>query len=173
MKTILLTGATGYLGKNLLNSLLTANYKVIALVRKDTLTSTLSRFENSLKVYCINEVELASVFDSHQIDIIIHTAASYGRKGENLSTLLQANLHFPITILELAIKKGIKHFINTDTALPKDLNNYSRSKKQFLEWLIAYSHQINILNLQLEYFYGPNDDSSKFITYQSRSSSAV
>lgn len=165
MKTILLTGATGYLGRNLLSSLLKADYHVITLVRKDTLTTAFLGFENSLKVYLINEIDLADVFDSHQIDIIIHTATSYGRKGESLSSMVQSNLYFPLTILELALKKGIKYFINTDTALPKDLNNYTRSKKQFAEWLIAYSSQINILNLELEYFYGPNDDSSKFITY--------
>lgn len=165
MKTILLTGGTGYLGKNLIKGLLNNDYQVIALVRKDSDIGYIAGLDSQMEIYRINDVPMEDIFRKHSINAIIHTAANYGRKGESLSSVINANLSFPLEILDLAVKNGVKYFINTDTALPKSLNSYSRSKKQFLEWLEVCSSKINILNLQLEYFYGPNDDNSKFITY--------
>lgn len=165
MRKILLTGSTGYLGKNLLKALLQNGNEVIALVRKE---SNIDFFENligKLIIYRLNEIHLDDIFKAHQFDLIIHTAASYGRKGESLKDIVQANLSFPIEVLDAAIRNNVKYFINTDTALPKSLNLYSHSKKQFLEWLEINAAKINVLNLQLEYFYGPNDDGSKFITF--------
>jgi nucleoside-diphosphate-sugar epimerase len=165
MKKVLLTGGTGYLGRNLINGLTQQGYELVLLVRQTADISFLQEYTGSIKTYEIETSIIGKIFEEHQIDVVIHTAASYGRKGENMSQILQANLIYPTEILDAAIKNGVKYFINTDTALPKSLNGYARSKKQFLEWLESVSAQINVLNLQLEYFYGPNDDHSKFITY--------
>ncbi|TDQ09957.1 NAD-dependent epimerase/dehydratase family protein [Pedobacter metabolipauper] len=165
MKKILLTGATGYLGKNLLKGLLKEGHEVIALVRESSDVRYITALAAELKIYTIGITPLRDIFSENQIDTVIHTAANYGRKGEALETVIHANLGFPLMILEQAIKNDVRYFINTDTSLPKALNWYSRSKKQFLEWLEVCSAEIKVLNLQLEYFYGPNDDHSKFVTY--------
>lgn len=164
-KRILLTGGTGYLGRNLIKGLLEKGYEIIALVRKKSDISVITDSDTRLKIFRVGEVPLENIFKNHSIDVIIHTAANYGRKGESLSSIIHSNLSFPLEVLDMAVKYGVRYFINTDTALPKSLNSYSRSKKQFLEWLEVCSSSINVLNLQLEYFYGPKDDDSKFITY--------
>ncbi|KHJ39123.1 dTDP-glucose 4,6-dehydratase 2 [Pedobacter glucosidilyticus] len=167
LENILITGASGYLGKNLVKFLLGANYKLILLVRENSNLTYLDSLPNTnkCKVYKISSADFETIFKENQIDVIIHTAANYGRKGESLSSVLDSNLYFPIKLLDAAFKHNLKFFINTDTSLPKELNAYSRSKKQFLEWLQAFSSEINIINIQLEYFYGPNDDKTKFITF--------
>jgi len=165
MKKILITGGTGYLGKNLIQGLLHRDYKVVALVRATSNIDFLTNLSNKISIVRLGDYELDALFFEQKFDIIIHTAANYGRKGESLTEVVNANLSLPVQILDLAIKHGVKSFINTDTSLPKELNAYSRSKKQFLEWLESNAAQLQVVNLQLEYFYGPHDAPSKFITF--------
>jgi len=164
MKKILLTGATGYLGKNLLKGLLNSGYEVAVLVRTQSNISEITKL-GEFKICHSDKDSLKVLFNSFIPDIIIHTAASYGRNSENMEEVIKTNLLFPIELLQLATEHQVSYFINTDTSLPKELNWYSRSKKQFLEWLEVCSSQINIVNLELEYFYGPGDGPAKFITY--------
>lgn len=165
LNNILLTGGSGYLGRNLTKFLSHNGYNLILLVRSNSDLTYLDGIKTNVTIYRLGGVTIDQIFKENHIDIVIHTAASYGRKGENLSKIVDANMKFPLEVLDAAISNGVKYFINTDTSLPKDLNPYARSKKQFLEWLSAFSGDISIINLQLEYFYGPNDDSTKFITY--------
>jgi len=164
MKKILLTGSTGYLGKNLLKGLLNAGYEVALLVRAQSNTAEISGI-GEFKIFNSDKDSLTALFASFKPEIIIHAAASYGRNGENMEEVIKSNLLFPIELLQLAIQNKVSHFINTDTSLPKEVNWYSRSKKQFREWLEVCSSDINVVNLELEYFYGPGDGPAKFITY--------
>jgi nucleoside-diphosphate-sugar epimerase len=66
--------------------------------------------------------------------------------------------------LSLAKKYLVRTFINTDTILDKGINYYSLSKSHFKEYLIKFSHDLVCINVELEHFYGPLDDDSKFIT---------
>ncbi|MBT3261543.1 NAD(P)-dependent oxidoreductase [bacterium] len=164
-KNILLTGATGFLGSNLLKALLQNEYNVIILKRS---FSNIFRIESLIKkvvYYDVDKIDLHKIFQENKIDIIIHCATSYGRKKiEPLSTL-DANLVFPLNLLELGTKYGVKAFLNTDTILDKRINYYSLSKNQFKDWLKMYSNKLVCINIVLEHFYGPNDDNSKFVTF--------
>lgn len=161
-KHLLITGGTGYLGSNLIQSLLSKQYKISVLVRA---TSSLTRIESCRsQINMVFMDDLDKFFKGNTIDGIIHTAASYGRKGESLEDVLHSNLVFPTKLLTIAIENRVAVFINTDTSLPRDLNYYSLSKAQFKDWLLQLSSQIKIINIIPEYFYGPNDDDSKFVT---------
>lgn len=165
VKHILLTGSSGYLGRNLVKSLNAKGYELTLLARPSSKLDYLNGLNGAFNIYQTDDLNFDSIFEEREIDAIIHTAASYGRKGENVGAVLEANLIMPVRLLDAAIRNGVKYFINTDTALPRDLNDYSRTKKHFLDWLISRCKQINVANLELEYFFGPNDDSTKFITY--------
>jgi len=67
-------------------------------------------------------------------------------------------------LLQLGIEYGVKNFLNTDTVIDKNVNHYSLSKNQFLDWLKDCSSQINCLNVALEHFYGAFDNETKFTT---------
>lgn len=168
VKTILMTGITGYLGSQMAKALLAKGYSVIALKRK---TSSLARIESILPeitLYDLEENDFSELFLAHpKIDAVIHTATCYGRNNETASQVATANTLFPLNLLEASMSAGVKNFVNTDTALDKSLSLYSLSKKQFMEWGKYYSlkNEVRFVNIRLEHFYGPGDDDSKFTTY--------
>jgi CDP-paratose synthetase len=167
-KRILLTGATGYLGSHLAEALLDAGHIVIALRRR---TSSLRRLESILPKITLLDVDgldLSVAFkDYGKIDAVIHTATSYGRNGESASQIADANLNFPLNLMDVAIAQQTPLFLNTDTALNKFLNAYSLSKTQLAEWGLHFARQkkIRFFNLRLEHFYGAGDDDTKFTTH--------
>lgn len=164
-ETFLVTGATGFLGSHLTHELINRGYNVIALKR---CTSNLWRLEdisknNKLKIIDVDNLE--DIFANNSIDCIIHTVCSYGRNNETLADIVQTNIVFGLKLLDLAKKNKVKCFFNTDTLLQRDLNNYSLSKKQFVEWLKKNHGEIQVFNMKVEHMYGIKDDSTKFVNW--------
>jgi len=165
---ILLTGITGYLGSHLATTLLANDCEIVGLKRK---SSSLRRIEcilPKLTLHDIDDAEVSELFTQHgKIDAVIHTATCYGRNGESTSQVLEANVVFPLKLMDAAAASDVGLFMNTDTILDKYLNPYALSKGQFAEWGRYFSGQekIRFLNLRLEHFYGPGDDQSKFTTH--------
>lgn len=164
IKTILLTGATGYLGSNLAEALVSEGYRVIILKRSNSDTYRLNGFVDSLEFFDIDGGTYDGLFENNLIDCVIHNAASYGKNGETLTQIYQANLLFPTSLIDACVKYGVKYFLNTGTSLPSTLNHYALSKNQFSAILEMNKRLIKGICIKLEYFYGPGDDSSKFIS---------
>ena len=160
---VLITGATGFLGSHLTHAILEKGYIPVILKRKASDLSRINDILRKIKVYDIENIDKA--FSEQHISVVIHTACSYGRSGEKIEDILKSNLMFGINVLESALTYNVETFINTDTLLPKNLNNYSLSKKQFVEWLKVVSDKIQVVNLKLEHMYGRGDDSKKFVPW--------
>jgi nucleoside-diphosphate-sugar epimerase len=159
--TVFVTGATGFLGASLVHRLLDMKYVVYATRRSQ---SNLSRYEKSPTQPIWIDLESISFdkfFQIHTVDCIVHCATDYGRKNISPIQTVEANLILPLKIIHAATGY-VRCFINTDTILPKDISNYSLSKKQFYEWLRSYSDKLSAINIALEHFYGPGDDLTKF-----------
>ena len=163
--TILLTGATGFLGSHLLKALINKGYEVVVLKRSTSNMWRLKGFENTFKSYDIDQVPLQKAFEEQYIDTIIHTACVYGRKGESIQQILKTNLMFGIELLSTAIDFSTKHFLHTSTLLGKQINAYALSKKQFEEWLKLASNKIQVVNLKLELMFGEQDGNDKFTSW--------
>ncbi len=164
-KTILLSGATGFLGSHLLENFIKNGHKVIALVRSTSDLWRIKEFLPECRTYEIDKIPINNIFQESKIDLVVHTACSYGRKGESISSIIESNLNFGLQILETAVAHNVKTFINTDTLLPKDVNAYSLSKAQFGDWLKFLSKDIQVINMRMEHMYGPKDDKNKFIPW--------
>lgn len=164
VKTILLTGATGYLGSELLKYWLPKGHKLIVLKRT---TSSLTRVNEVIDQCLCYDVDLPNwedVFKTNKIDVVVHLATCYGKNGETSSTIAETNTIFPLKLLNSAIKHGVKEFINTGSSLPKNISTYALSKSHFQDWLRFHKQEIHNVNLSLQYFYGPGDDKWKFIS---------
>lgn len=165
MTKILLTGATGFLGSHLLESFVSQGFDVIILKRSTSNTWRINHLLNKIKSYNLDQVSLGIVFKEVNPTIIIHTACSYGRSNESIVDIVNTNLVFGLQLMEEGIKNNVKTFINTDSLLPKNVNDYSLSKGQLSDWLQKYAEQIQVVNLKIEHMYGPGDDKKKFIPW--------
>jgi nucleoside-diphosphate-sugar epimerase len=162
---ILLTGATGFLGSHLLEGLLSVGSDVIVLKRSFSDMWRIKDVAEKITCYDLDKCALEKVFYHNKIDIIIHVATDYGRDSHNLENMLGVNLVLPTNLLELAVKNGVKCFVNTDTSTCSTYTLYSSMKKAFVEMgkFYAANYDISFVNLIVEYIYGYGDDESKFI----------
>jgi len=163
--TILLTGATGFLGSKILESLLNQNYPVVLLKRSSSDLWRIKHLIKYAKSYNIDINSLKQAFIDQQIDSVIHTAVQYDHNGQLIQRIAESNLMFALKILDTCLKFKTKTFFNIDTILHKNLNDYTLSKKQFVEWLKLKSTQIQIVNLKIDMMYGPKDDTNKLIPW--------
>jgi nucleoside-diphosphate-sugar epimerase len=164
-QTILLTGATGFLGSRLLEELLRQGFRVVVLKRSSSYTYRIDHLVDQYKSYDVDREKLSLAFEEQHIDCVVHTACHYGRNGGGVNEIVDSNLIFGLKLLEAAIEYNAERFINTDSFLGREVNTYSLSKKQLVDWLLHRSDKINVVNLKLEHMYGPNDDSNKFLVW--------
>ena len=110
--TILLTGATGFLGSHLLKTLVSKGYKVVVLKRSTSDMWRLKGFEQTFKSYDIDRVPLQKAFEEQPIDTVIHTAwagvASTDR--DNWEVQIE-NFYFSKNLIDLSVEFGVKKLI--------------------------------------------------------------
>ena len=170
---VLVTGATGYLGSNLVRRLVASGHQVLMLTRP---SSNLDRIADILPYpshYVIQGTDLSAPFqDNDKIDAVVHTATCYGRGGKSATEIVEANMVFPLRLLETAAYFHTDIFINTDTFFNTDtitydyLGKYALSKNNFLKWgkLFADEKIIRFINVRIEQIFGPGDSAAKFAT---------
>lgn len=175
---VLITGATGYLGGNLVRRLVARGNKVLVLTRPSSKLDRIADILPYLSHYVIQGTDLSAPFlDNDKIDAVVHTATCYGRGGESATEIIEANTVFPLRLLEAAAYFHTDIFINTDTFFNTDtitydyLGKYSLSKNNFLKWgmLIAAENIIRFVNVRIEQIFGPGDSTAKFTTQIVRS----
>ena len=140
---ILVTGANGYLAKNLIASF--SSHNVFELTRA-----------NNTKEFIVQT----------NPDVVVHTICSYGRKGESVSEIYDSNLFAGIKLLETVkeLDKPVT-FINCGTSLDKETNLYSISKTQLVEFgEFISSDSLQFINMNLEHFYG-KDAPNNFLSF--------
>lgn len=171
MKNILLTGATGFLGSALARHWVMAGYQVSALIRT---TSSCARIEDLLtdiQIYrCASDEDVLSAVATIAPDYIVHTACAYGRAGESIVNIFDANVRFGLLLLEGAkLLDKSTAFVNTGTILDPAVSSYAMSKRSFSAIGALQVGQgntkIKFVNIALQHMYGPRDDESKFTTH--------
>lgn len=171
IKHVLLTGANGFLGSQILKSLLENGYQPIITRRPTSDLWRITSLLDSCKIFSLaaNHNNLDELFGTYQIDAIIHTATSYGRNNE-IIPILETNVIFPISLLEKGLKNRTQLFINTDSFFAKPVFNqtylkqYTNSKRILEQLLFDFEGNIKIANLRIEHVFGENDSEQKFFT---------
>ncbi|UOE48197.1 NAD-dependent epimerase/dehydratase [Mucilaginibacter sp. SMC90] len=170
MKNVLLTGATGFLGSHILESLIEHGYAPIILLRSSSDTWRIEHLKSKCEIFFLDELtDVPLIFEKYNVDSIVNTATDYGRE-RSLSTILNTNLLLPLRLIEEGVKNGVKLFINTDSFFAKEqfnqkyLSNYTTSKKILAVTLEGVAGQLPIANVRLEHVFGESDSETKFVT---------
>lgn len=174
---IVLTGATGFLGRHLMASLSQAQHKIFAIKRKETPCMLSPQEAAFVSLIDAQSSALIEVLTHHSIDVVIHAATAYGRTVDAMQETFQVNEVFAMTLLEQAAQKKVPLFINIDTFFNRGISThydylpaYTLSKRHFQEWgkLYGESGRIQFINVRLFHLYGPGDQFSKFIPHMAQ-----
>ncbi len=162
---VLLTGATGFLGRHTLDALCQSGREVCVLKRATSDISALLAAHPGLTFLDAEDDSLASAFKAQRIESIVHLASDQGRGQGGLASLLRTNVLLGVHLLEAATEAGVMRFINADTQLEAGVNAYARSKKQFAQWLPQFADALAIANLRLGNIYGPGENEGGFLSW--------
>jgi len=167
MLTIVVSGASGFLGSHLVRHFAREGHQVIALVRAQ---SSLRRLNDVMDIIQLRSVDAENwedlLMSAKPIDAVLHTATDYGRNGDSFSRLVETNVVWALRMAEASIRAHATCFINAGTALPPEVSPYARSKSHFSQWqaLLADHSETCFIDVALETMYGEDDDPAKFIT---------
>ncbi|MCR5592205.1 MAG: NAD-dependent epimerase/dehydratase [Saccharofermentans sp.] len=161
--TVLVLGGNGYVGQKLSNLLAKRNDEVICTVRNTKAREELT----SDKIRCLpassDAIETALRYTD--VDVVVNCACNYGRSEGLYGDVIEANIEFPLKVLDLVASKGVKKYITIGTGLPDEINMYSYSKKMFSDFGKFYTDKkgINFINLKLEMLYGFDEPENRFL----------
>lgn len=174
-KTVLVTGSTGFLGKNLLAALTQKNYSLKALVRK-TPQERSEKVNYQLFKGMTEVTDWSSYFD--KVDVVVHCAARVHILSETEENPLEAfrnvNVKASVAMAKAARNAGVKRFIyissigvngaethespfNNDTkAAP--YSPYTQSKYEAEQKLLAIANEssMDIVVIRPPLIYGPD-----------------
>ena len=172
MKKILLTGGSGFIGKNILEEL-SKSYKITSLIRKKK-KITIHKNINFLYFKDLNYLD--QILKKEKFDIIIHCATHYKKiHNENdIKKMIDANIYLGNIILDNYKNIKFTKFINFTTVWENfdGLNNnppnlYSAYKLSFSNIIKFYQKQlpkVNFYNLYLSETFGLNDKRKKILS---------
>ncbi|HUP64027.1 MAG TPA: NAD(P)-dependent oxidoreductase [Thermoanaerobaculia bacterium] len=164
---VLVTGATGFLGRHIVRALESSGTTVVALVRRESDADRLTRVMTHPVLWTAADAEKR--FAETRVEAVIHTATSYGRRGETREEIWATNVQLPLSLLDCASRHGTTRFVNIDTALPDGLNAYVDSKRLFLAEARSRRVGTALVNVRMQHIYGPGDEPSRFIPHLIRS----
>jgi nucleoside-diphosphate-sugar epimerase len=166
---ILITGATGFIGKNLID-ILEKEHEIHVLVRPS------SDIANFAHIFCFedNIPALHSYLEEQQIDGIVHLASLFlsSHKDADIKNLIDSNIFLGSAIFEAAQNTNIKWFLNTGTFWQhyifntqdySPVNLYAATKQAFIDVAKYYMETsgIKFVTLKICDTFGPNDTRSK------------
>lgn len=171
---ILITGATGFIGRNLIHALSHEN-EIHVVVRPSTVSDSID--SQRIFVFKDNIDELKDYLVEKQIEGIIHLASLYITKHQNeqIKDLILSNVYFGTSVLEAAKQANVRWFINTgsywqnytpDSKEYRPVNLYAATKQAFIDIAKFYidTSSIRFVTLKICDTYGPNDTRKKIMS---------
>lgn len=177
MKTILLTGATGFLGSHIAEILLKQGFKVIALKRAGSNLNRCNGFKNQIEwIECDHLNEIDSQIIHTKPEILIH-AAWNGVKALDRDNWAEQekNISFLVPLFEIVKKTNISKIIalgsqaeygNFDSAVDENYNlnpntayGIAKVKASVLLKTFAEQNKVEWYWLRLFSIFGPKEDS--------------
>ncbi len=176
MKSVLITGITGYIGSRLAFALL-PEHTVYGLVREPLNTTYLSkRLLEKVTLFPYNGTaeSVQAALKNSCPDLVCHLAAHYtgGRAMEDVQRLVQSNLAFGAELLTAMSDAGCRQLVYATTVTTHSagdgylpLSFYAATKQAFSELVEFYTSAglMNAVAIVLADTYGPGDHRPKVL----------
>jgi len=114
-KQAFVTGATGFLGTNLIEQLRADNWNVTAIFRSDAKTAHLKKLKVNLLPGTIDDKKALINAMPASVDAVFHVAADTSFWQGNNAKQTRTNVDGTRNVVEAAIEKEAKRFIHTST----------------------------------------------------------
>lgn len=167
---ILITGASGFVGSNLLKALIKNNHEITVV----TSVGVENPIPNGINKVCYLGLEGLNWEYVHGQDIVIHQAANNDTLFNDKKEMYRANVFGPMKLFNEAFIGGCKNFIyasstavygnqpapfiENETSMDP-LNLYGRSKAEFDNFALnfALEKEVNVIGLRYCNIYGPGE----------------
>jgi nucleoside-diphosphate-sugar epimerase len=185
----LITGATGFIGSNLLRALVSNNFETHVTIRKDSNIWRIGDVIDQVEVhYCdlADQEKVKQTILETRPQLIFHLA-TYGAtpNEKEKGKIMNANFMGTINLVDACVESGFECFINTgssseygtklqpmremDVLEPLDDYGVSKAAATLYCQSIAKNHDLNILTLRLFSPYGYFEDPDRLVQYLIRS----
>lgn len=168
---IIVTGATGFIGQNLIKQLLNNGHEIVTIVRA---ASDISTIDNRAEIFNYDgDIEnIIEYFQKEHFDGVIHLASLFlaTHQPKEIASLIHSNIQFGTEILEASKASDVKWFINTGTFWQhydnqeyNPVNLYAASKEAFEKIAKFYTQTSDLVftTIKLNDTFGPHDTRAK------------
>jgi len=175
---IVMTGATGYIGKKILKRLKEKGHRVYALVRESSDTDEIKECAEEI-AYCIPYLQLYDFMRSIQPEAYINLAGYYcgNHTPEKIQFLCDSNFLLPTYVADAMVAAGGKYIIHTSSVQQcyngeafNPVNLYAATKQSFENVLRYYTSVQSVSGVVLQLFdtYGADDTRNKVFNFVRR-----
>ena len=183
MKRCIITGATGFIGANLLRTLLQKGHEVHVLLRPGYNPQRLQDVRDQAQLHIIDLLDAedtGQVLQAIKADWIFHLAAHGAYSWQtDAQQMIQTNLTSTINLIESCAKVGFEAFVNTGSSSEYGFKNHPPLEDEIVKpnsmyaitkvaatqycQYVADQQELPIATLRLYSAYGPYEDERRFI----------
>lgn len=173
----LVTGATGFVGSRLTRRLVEEGHAVGILTRASSDRAQLADVLGRIDVHVIDDgpESIRRALAAAQPDVVFHLATYYARdhRPEDVAPMLEANVGFPLRLVDAMVREGVRRFVNTGSAWQyADEHTYRpvclhSATKEAFQTLFSYfvdAGSLDAITLVLHDTYGPRDPRRKIFS---------
>lgn len=147
---VMVTGATGFVGRHFVSKLLSNGHTVTAISRNSSHASEMPWFNNVEFIQCDLHEDFQVLFQGEYIpDVIVHLAWP-GLPNYKDFFHISENLHIDLAFLEAAVDAGVSHLIVAGTCLEYGMQFGPLSEKMETEPTTPYGFAKDVLRKALQ-----------------------
>ncbi|MGE5355236.1 MAG: SDR family NAD(P)-dependent oxidoreductase [Deltaproteobacteria bacterium] len=133
---ILITGATGFVGSNVVRQLVFSGYKeVYCLYRSTAKLSLIEDIAGEIKLIKGDLLDIHALDEIlSQIDLVIHTAAMVSFRKTDGKSMMQTNIEGTANLVNLCLEHKIKRFIHVSSIAAFGRKENGKMMDETCEW---------------------------------------